>query len=99
MLQVLLPLTILHLFCATHTQITPTTDVPGLVTCTGYQQHAPHTTVPTAHYGAGGRDWDTGGGGSGVTAPTGLSSTVPIYLSSAAHSVRTTLEKGGLMVV
>ena len=84
---------------ATHTQTTCRTHVPGLVTCAGYQQHAPHTAVPTAHHGAGGRDWDTGAGGSDVTRPTGFSSNVPVYLSSAAHSVRTTLEKGGLMVV
>ena len=85
---------------ATHMRTTHTTPMPGLVNCMGHHHRTEgDIDVATAHHGAGWRDWDTGGGGSGVTAPTGLSSTVPIYLSSAAHSVRTTLEKGGLMVV
>ena len=84
---------------ATHTQTTHSTHVPGLVTRVGYQHHVPHTADPTAHHGAGGRDWDTGDGGRDVTALTGLSSNVPIYLSSSAHSVSTNLQKSGLMVV
>ena len=57
-----------------------------------------HTMDLTAHHGARGRDWDTGGGGLGVTAPAGLSSNVSNYLSSGAISVSTTSEEGGLMV-
>ena len=54
--------------------------------------------VATAHHGAGWRDWDTGGGGSGVTAPTRFTSYVSNYLSSDAHNVSTTSEEGGLML-
>ena len=76
-----------------------TTPMSGLATCVGYQQptagHVPHT----AHHGAGGRDWDTGGGGTVVTTPSGLcSQSMSSHLSDCTSSVNTTLEKGGLML-
>ena len=78
------PITVLYqsslttLTTATHNHVTHTTPMPGLVTCVGYNQHTaghsnvPHTVFPTAHHGAGVRDWDTGGAGSDVTEPTRL---------------------------
>ena len=56
------------------------------------------TADHTAHYGAGGREWDTGDGGSDVTALPGLSPNVSNYLSNGAHSVCTTSEEGGLIL-
>ena len=81
---------------ASHTHTLPATPMPGLVTCGSNQQHTaghshvPHTTGHTAHHDAVGRDWDTGGGGSGVTT-TGLSP-MSIHLTGCASSVSRTSE-------
>ena len=82
--------------------------MPGLVTCGEYHQHTaglaghshePHTAGHTAHHSAGGGDWDTGGGGTVVTTPSGLcSQSMSSHLSDCTSSVNTTLEKGGLML-
>ena len=88
---------------ATHT--IPATPITGLVTGVGYQQHTaghidvPHIADHTAHYGVGGRDWDTGSGGSDVTTPTRLSPQVSNNLSSGARSFGTTSEEGGLILL
>ena len=89
---------------ATYMRTTCTAHTPGLVNSVGHQQHTaghshvPHTADHTAHYGAGGREWDTGDGGSDVTALPGLSPNVSNYLSNGAHSVCTTSEEGGLIL-
>ena len=88
----------------TYMRTTCTAHTPGQVNSVGHQQHTaghshvPHTADHTAHYGAGGREWDTGDGGSDVTALPGLSPNVSNYLSNGAHSVCTTSEEGGLIL-
>ena len=96
-------LTTLSTASLTHTK--QSTPMPGLATCEGYQQHTtgniylPHIMDHTAHHGVGEREWGTGSGGSDVTSAVGLSSHVSYDLSHVAHSVSSTSEEGGLMLV